>query len=127
MTLPRRSLVDHLAGQLVAFLCTVRPDGSPHQTPVWFVFTDPMWWVATAATNVKVRNVRDDPRVSIAVANPEAPVVAEGSAAIHPAPWPAEVVAAFASKYGWDITDNKPDGHRVLIGITMNRWVEAPT
>lgn len=45
---------------------------------MWFVFTDPMWWVAIAATNVGVRNVLDDARVSTAVANSEAPIVAEG-------------------------------------------------
>ena len=126
MTLPLPSLVDQLASARVAFLCTVRPDGSPHQTPVWFVFTDPLWWVATAATNAKVRNMRADARVSLAVADPEAPIVAEGVASIHPTPWPAEVVAAFASKYAWDIADNWPDGQRVLVGITMNRWVVAP-
>ena len=127
MTVPLPSLVDQLASARVAFLCTVRPDGSPHQTPVWFVFTDPLWWVATAATNAKVRNMRADARVSLAVANPEAPIVAEGLASIHPVPWPAKVVAAFASKYGWDIADNGPDGQRVLIVITMNRWLVAPT
>jgi PPOX class probable F420-dependent enzyme len=127
MTVPRPSLVDQLTGARVAFLCTLRPDGSPHQTPVWFVFTDPLWWVATAATNVKVRNVRVDSRISIAVADLEAPIVAEGSASIHSMPWPAEVIAAFAQKYSWDVTDNVPDGQRVLIAITTNRWVLAPT
>lgn len=70
--------------------------------------------------------MRADARVSLAVADPEAPIVAGGLASIHPRPWPAEVVAAFASKYAWDITDDGPDGQRVLIGITMNRWVVAP-
>ena len=70
--------------------------------------------------------VRDDARVSLAVANPEAPIVSQGSAAIHPA-LAAEVVAAFAGKYGWDITDNRRDGQRVLIGIATNRWVVPPT
>ena len=72
----------------------MRPDGSPHQTPVWFVFADPMWWVATAATNVKVRDVRADALLTLAVADPQAPIVAEGLAYIHPMPWPAEVLAA---------------------------------
>ena len=128
MDAPASSLVDQLAGQPVAFLCTLRPDGSPHQTPVWFVFTAETWWVATAAANVKVRNVAADARVSLAVADPESPIVAEGLASIHPAPWPAEVLAAFAGKYGgWDVTDNRPDGQRVLIGITIKRWVLPPT
>lgn len=119
--------VASLAAEPLAFLCTVRPDGSPHQTPVWFVLTDQTWWIATAASNVKVRNVTIDARVSVAIPRPAAPVVAEGSAAIHRSGWPVEVIDAFAAKYdGWDINDDRQDGPRVLIQIVTTYWLAPP-
>lgn len=112
----------------VAWLCTLRPDGSPHLTPVWFWFQDPRWWVSTAARNVKVANVAVDTRVSLALPDGTSPVVAEGTAAIHWRDPPIEVVAAFAAKYeGWDITDEAPDGPRVLLEVSVSRWLLTGT
>ncbi len=31
------------------WLATVRPDGRPHLTPIWFVFHDAKFWVCTGA------------------------------------------------------------------------------
>ncbi|MEU1841804.1 pyridoxamine 5'-phosphate oxidase family protein [Micromonospora chersina] len=28
-----------------AWLCTLRPDGSPHLTPVWLVYVGGTWWI----------------------------------------------------------------------------------
>lgn len=120
-------LATALAAEPLAFVCTLRPDGSPHQTPVWFVFIGQTWWIATAACNVKVRNVVNDARVSVAVPRLGAPVVAEGSASIYRSGWPVEVVNAFAAKYdGWDINDVRQDGPRVLTRIVTTHWLVPP-
>lgn len=127
MSTDASDLVASLTAEPLAFLCTVRPDGSPHQTPVWFVFLGQTWWVSTAARNVKVRNVIGDARVSVAVPRPGAPIVAEGSASIHRSGWPVDVVDAFAAKYnGWDVSDDSQDGPRVLIQILTARWLVPP-
>jgi general stress protein 26 len=116
-----------LAAEPLAFVCTLRPDGSPHQTPVWFVLTGKTWWIASAASNTKVRNVTLDARISMAIPRPGAPVVAEGSASIVRSRWPIEIVHAFAAKYdGWDITDDRQDGPRVLIRIVTACWLIPP-
>ncbi len=65
MDAPASSLVDQLAGQPVAFLCTLRPDGSPHQTPVWFVFTAETWWVATAGANAAQSPATGGPQLDV--------------------------------------------------------------
>ncbi|WDZ85648.1 pyridoxamine 5'-phosphate oxidase family protein [Micromonospora cathayae] len=113
-----------LAGQRNAWLCTLRPDGSPHVTPVWFVHRQGQWWICTAAGNRKARNVTGDPRVSLALEDADGPVVAEGTVTVHRDTFPAEVVAAFRDKYGWDVTGpDQPPGGNVLLQVTVTRWL----
>ena len=110
----------------VAWLTTLRGDGSPHSTPVWFVVDGDVISVATAARNAKVRNLRSDPRVSIAVdGSAAAPMVAQGSATVVPmGETPAGIAEAFARKYdGWDIRDESVDGERVLVRVRVDRWL----
>jgi hypothetical protein len=42
-------------------MCTLRPDGSPHVTPVWFNYQQEAWWIGSDKRTVKVRNVKRDP------------------------------------------------------------------
>ncbi|MEU8115032.1 pyridoxamine 5'-phosphate oxidase family protein [Micromonospora sp. NPDC048947] len=111
------------------WLCTVRRDGSPHLTPVWFVYLSATFWVGCESRSVKARNVVADPRVSVALESGNAPVVAEGAARVHRAGFPSTVVEAFASKYdGWDVGRLvNPDSERVLLEIPVRRWLLAGT
>ena len=54
-------------------LTTLMPDGSPQTTPVWLDFRDGEVWVNSAVGRQKDRNVRRDPRVAIAVMDPDNP------------------------------------------------------
>lgn len=120
-------LVKRLARERIVWMCTLRPDGSPHVTPVWFVHRDGAWWVGTDGRSVKVRNVTADPRVSLAVEGGAAPVVAEGHARVR-RDFPDAVVAAFADKYdGWDVTIPYGPGGRVLFEVPVDRWLLAGT
>ena len=113
-----------LRQERVVWFVSMRLDGSPHVTPVWFVFDDGAWWVATARRNVKVANVEHRDQVSLVLPDAERPVVAQGRARVHGSPFPAAIVRAFAAKYdGWDIASDEPDGPRVLIEITTTRWL----
>lgn len=57
-----------LDGSRTGKLATVRADGSPHVAPVWFTFDDRGRVVfLTGSSTLKARNMRRDPRVSIAV------------------------------------------------------------
>lgn len=120
--------VARLAAERVGWLCTLRSDGSPHLTPVWFFHTESTLWVATSAWTVKARNVSRDARVSFALPDGDAPLVAEGLATVVTVDVPVEVVAGFAAKYGWSITDPGPDGHPpVLMRIPVRRWLMVGT
>ncbi|MET8833647.1 pyridoxamine 5'-phosphate oxidase family protein [Micromonospora sp. NPDC004540] len=118
-----------LARELNVWLCTVRRDGYPHVTPVWFVYAQGVWWIGCDGRSVKVRNVAGDPRVSLALEDGAAPVVAEGVAHLHRGEFPAEVVEAFADKYGgWDVGKRvAQQGDRVLLEVPVRRWLLAGT
>ncbi|ASO21832.1 PPOX class probable F420-dependent enzyme [Actinoalloteichus hoggarensis] len=115
-----------LTTERTTWLCTVRPDGSPHVTPVWFVYRDDTWWISTQEGNRKTRNLIAEPRVSLALPDGDAPLVAEGRAVVHRELHP-EIVAAFAEKYdGWDLTEpGYGSGASVLVEVPVTRWLLA--
>lgn len=115
-------VTSRLAHDRNVWLCTLRPDGSPHVTPVWFVHTDGTWWIGSDGRSVKVRNVTADPRVSLALEDGDAPVVAEGHARVHRSDFPQPVVTAFAAKYDWDVRAGQD---RVLLEVSVRRWLLA--
>lgn len=122
---------DRLATERNVWLCTVRPDGSPHVTPVWFVFLRERWWIGADGGSVKVRNVEKYARVSLALEDGRFPVVAEGTAVVRrggPSPFPTDVTAAFTAKYAWDVTaPHGPGETRVLLEVPVRRWLLAGT
>jgi PPOX class probable F420-dependent enzyme len=66
-----RRVLPMLGTEPVVWLSTVRPDGLPHIVPTWF------WWdgralrVFSKPTAVKVRNLRSNPRLMVALGHPE--------------------------------------------------------
>jgi PPOX class probable F420-dependent enzyme len=56
-----------------ASLATLMPDGHPQVTPVWVDFDGKHVIVNSAKGRVKDRNMRRDPRVSLAIIDPENP------------------------------------------------------
>lgn len=70
-------------------LATVRTDGRPHLTPIWFDLDGEMVVFTTWHESVKAANLRREPRVSLCVddeAPPFAYVLIEGEAAISADP-----------------------------------------
>ena len=56
-----------------ASLATIMPDGKPQVTPVWADFDGKHIIVNSAKGRVKDRNMRRDPRVSLALIDPDNP------------------------------------------------------
>lgn len=54
-------------------LSTLMPDGSPQTNPVWVDYDNGELWVNTAVGRLKDRNMKRDPRVSVAVIDPDNP------------------------------------------------------
>jgi F420H(2)-dependent biliverdin reductase len=123
---PESAIRMRLTGQKNAWLCTVRPDGSAHVTPVWFVYQSSTWWIGADRSSVKVRNIQKEPRASLALEDGRFPVVAEGDASLIRDEFPREVVTAFERKYGWEVSaPTRPGGARVLLKVRVRRWLLA--
>ena len=83
------------------WLATLNEDGSPHVTAVGALWVDGAFWFQTGAGTRKARNVRRDPRCSIAVSVRDADVVVEGDAvAVTEADALARLARAWADQ-GW--------------------------
>ena len=66
-------------------LGTIRLDGSPQASPVWFLWTGHSFLVSTIESTAKWQNLLRDPRCSACVDRPETGqmIVAYGSAILH--------------------------------------------
>jgi PPOX class probable F420-dependent enzyme len=74
-----QSLPEPLAGLLrgasLCFISTVMPDGSPQLTQTWADTDGTHILINTAEGFQKVRNIRRDPRVAVAMADPGKPML----------------------------------------------------
>ena len=124
MTDDEASSQQRLQNEPIVWLATVRPDGRPHLTPIWFCWVRDHFWICTNASAVKTRNISANHRVSVSLQSGTAPIVAEGHATIHQRPYPADVSAAFLTKFEWDITSADNDGpYDAVIEIVPERWI----
>ena len=103
-----RRVLPMLAGERVVWLSTVCPDGRPHLVPTWF------WWDGDALLlwskpgAVKVRNLRADPRVMVALGDAGADFsvgLIEARAELADAPVPD----AFFAKYRGELAGGRLD------------------
>ena len=104
-----------------AYFTTVRPDSSPHTVPVCFVWDGATVLVFSPPNTVKIRNLRQNPHVSLALDNfgrDNSPVVVEGVAAIVDEPGVEFMMPANVTKY-------TPLAER--IGVTLEGMAEAYT
>lgn len=92
-----------LRDELVAWLITVSPDGTPLPTPVWF------WWdgetilVYSQRDKPKLRHIAANPRVAFAMRTDELGddiVVVTGDAAVDPSMPAADQLAEYVARYG---------------------------
>jgi PPOX class probable F420-dependent enzyme len=75
MTATAQLALDLCRKKTLAYIGTADEDGRPQVTPVWIDVIDGKPAFNTAAGRAKERNLRRDPRISVAVADPEDPMV----------------------------------------------------
>ena len=117
----QRETEQFLAQPRIAHLATLRPAGTPHVAPVWFLWDQGRAWVMADAGAVKVRNIKANPAVTLSIATPERPlsyVVLEGTAQLNSADL-ARVVERMCVLY--DGPERGADFARELLG--ENRMV----
>lgn len=93
----------------LGILATLRKDGSPHLTVVWYEYENGEVRISVTDTRVKYKHVLRDPRVSLAVTANEQPykqVVFEGKAQVTAEGGP-ELIRRLALRYDGEVEGTK--------------------
>ncbi|MFI5274253.1 MAG: TIGR03618 family F420-dependent PPOX class oxidoreductase [Ktedonobacterales bacterium] len=100
---PRQAgIAARLRQEEFAYFTTIRPDGSPHTVPVCFLWDGHTILIVSQPENIKIRNLRQNPRVSLALDNfgrDNTPVVVEGTAVLVDEPDVGAMMPAYVAKY----------------------------
>jgi PPOX class probable F420-dependent enzyme len=108
-----RHIDERLRSELMIWLATTRPDGRPHNIPIWF------WWdgetilMFSQPNNQKIRNLRHSPHVVLALNtldDGEDVVIIEGTAELLAQPTSELMLPEFGEKYAhlWDRINSSP-------------------
>lgn len=119
-----------LHNDLVAWLITVAPDGTPMPTPVWFWWDGSTMLVYSQPGKPKLRNIAANPRVAVALRTDPLGselVVITGEAAVDTSAPKADDHGEYIAKYRSEIArlGSNPaefaEGYSVPIRITPTR------
>ena len=120
-----------LTDEIVAWLVTVAPDGTPVPTPVWFWWDGETLLVYSQPDKPKLRNIGANPRIAVALRTDEVGddlVVITGEAAVDEAAPVALELPRYIEKYADEIArlGSNPDefsaGYSVPIRIRPTRF-----
>jgi PPOX class probable F420-dependent enzyme len=109
-----------------AFLGTIMEDGSPQVTPVWFNTDGDDLLINSAQGRVKDRNMRERPKVALAIVDPGNPyryISLRGKVVEISTAGGWEHIDALAKKYtgAEHFTPNAPDEVRVIYRIRLEK------
>ncbi|MFG2196720.1 pyridoxamine 5'-phosphate oxidase family protein [Streptomyces sp. NPDC048639] len=124
----RRDTLERLDGERDVWVSTAHPDHGPHQVPLWFSWDGRALWMCTGETSVTARNVREEPRVRLALPDTFDVVLLQGEAECFPDRDVPEAAAdAFAGKFGWDPrTEEGPYLYVRVVPRTVRAWRGEP-
>ncbi|MBA2634171.1 MAG: TIGR03667 family PPOX class F420-dependent oxidoreductase [Chloroflexi bacterium] len=123
-------VMSRLRDDLVAWLVTVRPDGTPMPTPVWFWWDGETMLVYSEEGKPKLRNIEANPHVAVALRTDRVGsdlAVITGDAVIDRSAPPADAHRDYIAKYRSEITRLGSDpsafaaAYSVPIRITSTR------
>ena len=103
------------------WFASVRPDGRPHLTPVWFAWASGRLYVSIDPEGVKSRNIAQNSQVVLALEDGLHPVICEGKAAPLDSPPPEEVLDIFMQKYEWDL--RQEEQYSLVLQIAPQKWL----
>jgi general stress protein 26 len=115
-----RTLEARLGREFTIWIATVRNDGRPHMTPVWYVWLEGRIYVAIGTESQKFVNLRGNQLVSLALPDTENVIILEGEAHAADRPTSDKIADYFFHKYEWDFRYDDSSNWR-LIEITPNK------
>ena len=81
----KQEIANFLSKNNVARIATIKPDKTPHVTPIWYLWKNNQLLVPTGKNTVKVRNIQKNNNVAVTIDTSTAPekgVIIEGKAEI---------------------------------------------
>ena len=109
-TTPKGSrAAERLVEEKIGWLTTVRPNGQPQTSPVWFLYRGGEFLVYSKAGTARTANIAANPRVSLNLDGNGLGgdiVVVEGEARIDRDALPADRIPAYVEKYAGFIARN---------------------
>ncbi len=124
---PPDSHADLLERPLFAHLATVRPDGSPQSSVMWFAWDGTHLLFTHTSARQKFANLTAEPRVAVSILDPDNPyrfLEIRGEAeSIEPDPG-AEFYRSLQHRYGADYEITDADV-RVVIRVRPTRYVRV--
>lgn len=109
------------------WISTTRPDGRPHAMPVWGIVAAGRILFSTGPTSVKAQNLAHNPALVMHTESGDDVIVIEGSAAsVAGADLPADFVARYEQKYGFEVDTADPGfGFFQVVPVKGFTWLEA--
>jgi F420H(2)-dependent biliverdin reductase len=112
-----------LESQQNIWFSSVRPNGRPHLTPVWFVWHSGKFYCGIDPHSVKSQNIHHNPHVVLALEDGTSPVICEGTVQVVQPPFSEDLLAAFFKKYEWNLL--KEEQFNQVVEITPVKWLKA--
>ena len=122
--------LDFVMGKHFAAFSTLRRDGSPHTTPIWYMYEDGKFVVNSSQDRVKVKNVKRDDRVALLIHEGYSYVLVEGRARIAKERDPLKDIERLAIRYQGEAEgrraarNNYWKQERVSIEVAPTKFVE---
>ena len=86
IAMSREEIEDFLSQGNMARIATVKPDNTPHVTPVWYLWENNQLQLTIQKDSVKARNIQQNNKVAVTIDTDKAPikgVIIEGTAKIE--------------------------------------------
>lgn len=115
-----RSFENRLARETTLWITTVRQDGRPHLTPVWFVWRDEKLYIAIGTDTQKYRNLQANRAVAMALPDTDSVLIFEGKARVVEGQIMVTIAELFLEKFEWDFRSDETADWR-LIEVTPEK------
>lgn len=97
-----RAMEVRLGRESEIWFATVRADGRPHLTPLWFIWLDEKVYICTGSDTQKFANMRHNQSVALSLVDPSNVVIIEGEAHVAARELIDKLAEYFFNKYEWD-------------------------
>ena len=75
-----RTIEARLGREMNIWIATVRADGRPHMTPVWYIWLNEQIYFATSTDTQKFANLHHNQKVALALPDADSVIILEGEA-----------------------------------------------